>query len=136
MTNHLFDSLRIATVAFTMMAVAGLFSANLTFAETKQTKQTREEIAAACEAADGVGFGYLASSGSYGCVTDNAWIDCDEDGNCKGGVVSEDATKRKGRTVIKGSRSAQRIQRSTKRRTQPHSQTSRAIPSLKKQLVR
>lgn len=136
MTNHLFDWLRIATVTLTLTAVAGLFSANLALAETKQTKKTREEIAAACEAADGVGFGYLASSGSYGCVTDNAWIDCDEDGNCKGGVVSEDAAKRKGRTAIKGSRSLGGVNRSTKRSTQPRSQTSRAIPSLKRQLAR
>ena len=85
---------RIPTAAVMLAAMASVLPAQA-LAEKVEVQKTREEVAAACEAAAGVGFGYLASSGSYGCVTDNAWIDCDDDGNCEGEVLTDDETPNK-----------------------------------------
>jgi hypothetical protein len=92
MKNYLFDSFRIATVSVTLTAMPTLVLPSQALAEVKEIKRAREEVAAACEAAGGVGYGYEASSGGYGCATDVAWISCDEDGNCEGEVHGEDET--------------------------------------------
>lgn len=54
-------------------------------------KASRQQVRDACEAAGGTGYGTEAGSGDYGCVTDNAWIACDEGGSCEGEVVSEES---------------------------------------------
>ena len=81
----------LSKIAFVSIAIAAAFaSAQPSYAEmkTKKVKATREQVAKACEAADGVGYGYGADHGSYGCVTDNGFIDCKENGKCVGGTVS------------------------------------------------
>lgn len=63
-------------------------------------KATRKQVAAACNAAGGDGWGF-ESSGIYGCITDNAEITCDADGNCTGQIYDDDAeSAKKGGTNI------------------------------------
>jgi hypothetical protein len=104
-TRNIAEEIRVippfrSLTAGAMLAAMTLVLSAQALAEKIET-QTREDVAAACEAVDGVGFGYLASSGDYGCVTDNAWIDCDEDGNCKGGVVTDDETTKQVQIAIR-----------------------------------
>ena len=75
-----------AVIALTMDA---------SFAAGKQKlNATREQVSAACHANDGVEWGTGASSGRYGCITDNAWIECDANGKCEGGRASATAERR------------------------------------------
>ena len=55
---------------------------------------TREQVSAACQANDGVEWGTGANSGRYGCMTDNAWVECDANGKCEGGHASATADRR------------------------------------------
>ena len=55
---------------------------------------TRDQVSAACQANDGVEWGTGASSGRYGCMTDNAWVECDANGKCEGGHASVTADRR------------------------------------------
>ena len=95
--NRDFSALTSATASIYPISVTLLLLALLiqpTWAEVKQVKATREQVAQACEAAGGTGYGYEASHGDYGCITDIASIDCDESGNCEGEVFDdEDTTK-------------------------------------------
>jgi len=63
-------------------------------AEKQKLNATREQVSAACEANDGVEWGTGASSGRYGCMTDNAWVECDANGKCEGGHASATADRR------------------------------------------
>ncbi len=65
-----------------------------TAAEKQKLNATREQVSAACQANDGVEWGTGASSGRYGCMTDNAWVECDANGNCEGGHAGATADRR------------------------------------------
>ena len=69
------------------VAFAAMFAGNAAVAAGKTVKlsATRQQVSAACQANGGVEYGTGASSGNYGCVTDNAWVDCNDKGKCEGG---------------------------------------------------
>ena len=66
-------------------------------ADKKKLNATREQVSAACQANDGVEWGTGASSGRYGCITDNAWVECDANGSCEGGQATATAERRTAR---------------------------------------
>jgi len=55
---------------------------------------TRAQVRSACESSGGTGYGTEASSGGYGCVTDNASIDCDAEGDCTGTIAEKTSLRR------------------------------------------
>jgi hypothetical protein len=81
---------RMIAIALTATAVA--LTSNAAFAANKKLNASREQVEAACDANGGFAWGTGASGGRYGCMTDNAWVECDEEGSCEGG---------KARTVIR-----------------------------------
>jgi hypothetical protein len=54
-------------------------------AKNQQLNASRSQVEAACDANGGFAWGTGASSGRYGCMTDGAWVECDEQGDCEGG---------------------------------------------------
>jgi hypothetical protein len=79
-------------IIITTLVGTGLaLTSGIASAERKELNATRSQVAAACTSSGGTGYGTGASSGGYGCYTDKAWIDCDEDGKC----VGERHTERK-----------------------------------------
>lgn len=95
--NRNFSTSKSATASIFPVSAILLFFALLAqsaWAEVKNVKATREQVAQACEAAGGVGYGYNASHGSYGCATDNAAIDCNESGDCTGEVFDDEDAAR------------------------------------------
>ena len=87
--------LKKSVLTIAMSALLALTAAGQSFAEskTKKLKATRAQVASACESSGGLAWGTEATSGGYGCVTDNAWIDCDEGGDCEGGTASRTASR-------------------------------------------
>jgi len=83
--------------ALCTMAVVALTVDTCRAAEKQKLNATREQVSAACQANDGVEWGTGASSGRYGCMTDNAWVECDANGNCEGGHASTTADRRTAR---------------------------------------
>ncbi|PSM19143.1 hypothetical protein [Nitratireductor sp. StC3] len=56
--------------------------------EDQETEAAREQVRTACEKNDdNIGYGAHAKKGGYGCVTDNGFIDCKENGACTGGIA-------------------------------------------------
>jgi hypothetical protein len=83
----MFSTLRALTlVAGALCAIAAADVA--TAADKQKLNATREQVGAACDANGGFQWGTGASSGRYGCMTENAWVECDADGNCEGGQAS------------------------------------------------
>ncbi len=78
--------------------IAGMLMSQPAFArKVTNIKATRAQVAAACDAAGGSGYGYEVEGGnSYGCVTDNASIACDMDGNCTGEIFNGNESAKKG----------------------------------------
>jgi hypothetical protein len=74
---------RMIAIALTTAAVA--LASNTAFAANEKLNASRQQVEAACDANGGFAWGTGASGGRYGCMTDNAWIECDEVGNCEGG---------------------------------------------------
>jgi hypothetical protein len=62
-------------------------------ADKQKVKATRDQVAAACDANGGFQWGTGADSGRYGCMTENAWVECDANGNCEGGQASAAANR-------------------------------------------
>lgn len=63
-------------------------------AEKQKLNATRDQVSVACQANNGVEWGTGSSSGRYGCMTDNAWVECDSNGKCEGGRASATADRR------------------------------------------
>jgi len=63
-------------------------------ADKQKVKATREQVASACDANGGFQWGTDADGGRYGCMTENAWVECDANGNCEGGQASSTADRR------------------------------------------
>lgn len=84
-------------IAASLATALVAMSAGSAFAEmkTKKLKASREQVREACEKnPDNIGYGTHAKKGGYGCVTDNGFIDCKENGDCVGGTVERVATSR------------------------------------------
>jgi hypothetical protein len=113
---------------FPVSAILLLFAllAQPAWAEVKHVKATREQVAEACEAAGGTGYGYEASHGSYGCVTDIASIDCDESGNCTGEVFDDEDTAR---STTPGQQAHLKTNRA-RRTTPPKLSTQKSAPTI------
>lgn len=78
------------TTITTLTAILLATSLGPSFAEMKikKLKATREQVRTACEKNDdNIGYGTHADKGGYGCVTDNGFIDCKENGECTGGTA-------------------------------------------------
>jgi len=76
------------------MAAVSLTGDPSAAAEKQKVKATRDRVAAACDANGGFQWGTGADSGRYGCMTENAWVECDASGNCEGGQASSTANRR------------------------------------------
>lgn len=76
--------IRIITTAMLSTALA-LASAAASAEENQQVSASRSQVEAACDANGGFAWGTGAAGGRYGCITDNAWIECDGQGDCEGG---------------------------------------------------
>jgi hypothetical protein len=76
--------LRFISTALLSTALA-LASAAVSSAEKQELNASRSEVEAACDANGGFAWGTGASGGRYGCITDNAWVECDAAGDCEGG---------------------------------------------------
>ena len=81
-TKTLFVAALCATAVASLMANASLA------ADKQKVKATRDQVAAACHANGGFQWGTGADGGRYGCMTENAWVECDANGNCEGGQAS------------------------------------------------
>ncbi|MFM9842713.1 MAG: hypothetical protein ACKVOI_07065 [Dongiaceae bacterium] len=91
------SSFRVKTLfagALCAVAVVSLAIDVCRAAEKQKLSATREQVSAACQANDGVEWGTGASSGRYGCMTDNAWVECDANGTCEGGRAGATADRR------------------------------------------
>lgn len=76
----------IRTIATVLLSTAlVLTSVAGSAAKNQQLDASRSQVEAACDANGGFAWGTGASSGRYGCMTDEAWVECDADGNCEGG---------------------------------------------------
>ncbi|MEQ8452550.1 MAG: hypothetical protein RIB97_23015 [Nitratireductor sp.] len=85
------------TTISTLTAILLATSIGPSFAEMKirKVKATRDQVRTACEKNDdNIGYGTHAKKGGYGCVTDNGFIDCKENGECTGGTVERRQTRR------------------------------------------
>ena len=72
-------------IAIALMTASVALTSNTAFAANKKLNASRSQIEAACDANGGFAWGTGASGGRYGCMTDNAWVECDEQGSCEGG---------------------------------------------------
>jgi hypothetical protein len=88
-----FPTKTLIAAALFAIAIASLGGSALA-TEKQKVKATREQVAAACDANGGFQWGTGADSGRYGCMTDNAWVECDSNGNCEGGHASTTANRR------------------------------------------
>jgi len=70
------------------------FASDSAAAESKKLSVSRDQVAAACELSGGFQWGTGSDSGRYGCMTENAWVECDADGQCEGGQASATADRR------------------------------------------
>lgn len=81
------------TVAMSALALSGIMTgmlAETADAKGKHLKATRAQVAKACKANGGAGYGFKRNerhpfNGGYGCMTNKAWINCQRNGKCKGG---------------------------------------------------
>lgn len=74
-----------------LSAALALAAAAAPAAQKQQLDASRSEVAAACDANDGFAWGTGAADGRYGCMTDDAWVECDAQGNCEGGRAARKA---------------------------------------------
>lgn len=89
-----FRAMTLFAGALCAMAAVSLTVDASSAAGKQKLNATREQVSAACQANDGVEWGTGASSGRYGCMTDNAWVECDANGKCEGGHASATADRR------------------------------------------
>lgn len=74
---------RITVTALAMLAMAATLAGTAEAKAGKKLEATRSQVDAACTANGGAAWGTLASSGSYGCITDSKGVYCEEDGQCE-----------------------------------------------------
>lgn len=76
----------IRTLSTALLSIGlALTSAAASAAENQQLNASRSQVEAACDANGGFAWGTGATGGRYGCMTDEAWVECDAEGNCEGG---------------------------------------------------
>lgn len=77
---------RTALSILTAAAAIGAFAAGS--AEARKLFAGRTQVLAACNANNGVGWGYNGV-GDYGCLTNRGWIYCEANGSCEGGRIGD-----------------------------------------------
>jgi hypothetical protein len=82
------------TAALCVAGIASLMATVSLAADKQKVKATRDQVAAACDSNGGFQWGTGADSGRYGCMTENAWVECDASGNCESGQASAAANRR------------------------------------------
>lgn len=76
----------IRTITTALLSVAlALTSAAASATQNQKLNASRSQVEAACDANGGFAWGTGAAGGRYGCMTDEAWVECDAGGNCEGG---------------------------------------------------
>jgi hypothetical protein len=80
--------------ALCAVAAVSLTAGDSIAADKQKVKATRDQVAAACDANGGFQWDTGADGGRYGCMTENAWVECDANGNCEGGQASSAANRR------------------------------------------
>src|SRR5262245_4842017 len=95
--EFMFPSFRGRMILAAVLCGAAAFAAatsECAAAESKKLNASREQVAAACDSSGGFQWGTGSDSGRYGCMTENAWVECDANGKCEGGQASATADRR------------------------------------------
>jgi len=90
----MFGSKRSMAIAalLTTFAMAAVTAAP---AEAKKVgSKSRKQVEKACTAAGGIVWGTGKKGSRYGCITDNAWIECSKKGSCTGGTAKRSANRK------------------------------------------